>query len=202
MPSIFDDRRAVRRHFRTIRHQLAPAVRRTADQALCEAIGQLMIEHQAQTVGFFFPHDGEPNILSATHYAPTDTQFALPILHPFCEGNLLFLRSDLENELQSNRYGIPEPVLNVQRVIPLSAIDILLVPLVAFDSRGNRLGMGGGFYDRTLAAWSKGRLPSLLPIGIAYSEQRAEALPYAAWDVPLPMILTPDKLWRFSHKNV
>ena len=52
-----------------------------------------------------------------------------------------------------NKFGIWEPKLNVQNVLPLDELDILFTPLVAFDKQGNRLGMGGGFYDRTLQNW-------------------------------------------------
>jgi 5-formyltetrahydrofolate cyclo-ligase len=87
--------------------------------------------------------------------------------------------------LAETTWGIQEPLPSATVVNP----DIVLVPLLAFDKAGHRLGYGGGFYDRTLA-----RLRSLKPviaIGLAYDEQRVDALPYGAYDQPLDWVLTP-----------
>ena len=85
-----------------------------------------------------------------------------------------------------NKFGIWEPKLNVQNVLPLDELDILFTPLVAFDKQGNRLGMGGGFYDRTLQNWQNA---SFIPVGLAHQCQQVEQLPTEAWDVPLHRIL-------------
>ena len=82
-------------------------------------------------------------------------------------------------------------------MVPLSNIQILLMPLVGFDSQGNRLGMGGGYYDRTLAQWHNGNRPNLSPIGLSYNEQQVKQIPVESWDIPLPEIITPAQHWRF-----
>ena len=89
-----------------------------------------------------------------------------------------------------NQFGIAEPKLDCSKVCPVQSLDIIFTPLVAFDSSGNRLGMGGGFYDRTLAA-CKARGPAL--VGLAHQCQQSDALPHAPWDVPLHAIATPQK---------
>ena len=119
----------------------------------------------------------------------------LPIIHPFNGANLLFQRYEKNSPMRANRYGILEPKLNCSQICPLPALDYLLMPLVAFDKQGNRLGMGGGFYDRTLARlheqnWQKPQL-----IGLAHECQKVEALPIESWDVPLKTIITPDKTY-------
>lgn len=124
-------------------------------------------------------------------------QTALPVLHPFAPGHLLFLDYTPTTPMTHNKYGIEEPELNCASVVPLSRIDVLALPLVGFDHRGNRLGMGGGYYDRTLAQWHKGQQPSLHPIGLAYDAQQVERIPHEHWDIPLPDIITPSKHWRF-----
>ncbi|HAS15147.1 MAG TPA: 5-formyltetrahydrofolate cyclo-ligase, partial [Idiomarina abyssalis] len=121
----------------------------------------------------------------------------LPVLHPFAKGHLLFLHYAPDTPMTTNKYGIAEPELNVQNVVPLSSIQILLMPLVGFDSQGNRLGMGGGYYDRTLAQWHNGNRPNLSPIGLSYNEQQVEKIPVESWDIPLPEIITPAQHWRF-----
>lgn len=124
---------------------------------------------------------------------------ALPVLHPIVKHHLLMLHIDEHSEWRHNEYAIPEPVLQCQRVVPLQSLHVLFVPLVGFDAVGNRLGMGGGFYDRTLAGWRAGRYPNLQPIGLAYDCQFVERLPAEAWDVPLPRVITPTKIWDFRR---
>lgn len=121
----------------------------------------------------------------------------LPIIHPFNGANLLFQRYEKNSPMRANRYGILEPKLNCSQICPLPALDYLLMPLVAFDKQGNRLGMGGGFYDRTLARlheqnWQKPQL-----IGLAHECQKVDALPIESWDVPLETIITPDKTYSW-----
>ena len=98
----------------------------------------------------------------------------------------------LEAPLTRNRFGIEEPPLGAPW-INTRALDLVLAPLVAFDDQGNRLGMGGGFYDRHF-----GNLPQCLRpllVGVAHEVQCADALPAAPWDVPLDGILT-EAGWR------
>jgi 5-formyltetrahydrofolate cyclo-ligase len=100
-----------------------------------------------------------------------------------------FGRVGRTTRMAPNRYGIPEPL--DARPLRARQLDLLLMPLVGFDHRGYRLGMGGGYYDATLAfmqhrrLWRKPRL-----VGIAYECQRVEALPHDPWDMPLDAVLT------------
>lgn len=98
-----------------------------------------------------------------------------------------------------NRFNIFEPPLNVNNIIPISNIDIIFTPLVAFDESGQRLGMGGGFYDRTLENWQQ---QSFYPMGLAHTCQQVHSLPSTDWDIPLPEIITPDKVWRFDERLI
>lgn len=118
----------------------------------------------------------------------------LPVLHPFSPGNLLFLHYHPHSELVVNRLKIQEPALDVRDVLPLSQLDVLITPLVAFDETGQRLGMGGGFYDRTLQNWQS---HSLMPVGYAHDCQRVEKLQIEEWDIPLPAVVTPSKVWQW-----
>ena len=87
--------------------------------------------------------------------------------------------------MKQNKYGIFEPHLNVQNVLPLEQLDVIFTPLVAFDKQGNRLGMRGGFYDRTLQHWQQQRF---IPVGLAHQCQQVDALPVESWDMPLERI--------------
>tara|TARA_R110002072_G_scaffold1369_15_gene11440 strand:- start:13418 stop:13729 length:312 start_codon:yes stop_codon:yes gene_type:complete len=96
----------------------------------------------------------------------------------------------------SNQYGIPEP--QTKRLLGVSDLDFLLVPLVGFDRSGQRLGMGGGYYDRTLSAL---RCWKALPkIGVAHSAQEVDALLVKPWDVQLDGIVTDNEL--ISTRNL
>ena len=82
-------------------------------------------------------------------------------------------------------------------IIPTNQLDIICTPLVAFDKQGHRLGMGGGYYDRTLAPWFHYK-SGPKPIGLAHSCQEVEQLPVESWDVPLPKIVTPKQIWDWE----
>ncbi len=90
-----------------------------------------------------------------------------------------------------NRFGIPEPVCAPARFINPSDIDVVLAPLVAFDERGNRIGMGAGFYDRSFrflkqrTRWLRPRL-----VGLAHELQKAAQIKASSWDVPLHTVVT------------
>jgi len=99
--------------------------------------------------------------------------------------------------LLPNRFGIPEPPLKHRHIRMPWGLELILLPLVAFDSDCNRLGMGGGFYDRTLAylrhrcCWRRPRL-----IGVAHECQRVEGLPVNEWDVALDAVITERRVYR------
>ena len=90
--------------------------------------------------------------------------------------------------LYVNKYGIPEPQIK-KKIIP----NVLLIPLVAFDKKLNRLGYGGGFYDRFIERTSK---ISLIKIGLAFSHQRVENVPTEKFDKKLDFIITEKEIFR------
>ena len=192
------DQQQLRRHFLNARAALSAAQRDAAADAVSEHLLQLPQLQQPRVVGSYFSVRAElptqhlnQRLIDAGH------QLALPVLHPINRGHLLFLSLTESTRWVHNQYNIPEPELQAQHVVPLQQLQILLVPLVGFDSHGNRMGMGGGFYDRTLSGWRNGLYPALLPIGLALDCQHVEQLPNNPWDVPLPMVITPSKVWDF-----
>lgn len=147
----------------------------------------------AQTVAVFLSFDGELDTRPLIDQLwRAGKRVYLPVLHPFSPGNLLFLHYHPSSDLVVNRLNIREPKLDVRDVLPLSQLDVLVTPLVAFDAAGQRLGMGGGFYDRTLQNWRQHRLQ---PAGYAHDCQQVDALPTEQWDIPLPAVITPSKTW-------
>jgi len=111
---------------------------------------------------------------------------------------LLFAPYRPDSKFLLNRYGIPEPISATRYLFHPREIDVVLAPLVAFDKQGNRLGMGGGFYDRSLRIvrqrkqWSRPHL-----IGLAYNFQKVSQLKASSWDVPLQAVVTENQIYTF-----
>lgn len=114
----------------------------------------------------------------------------LPVLHPIDRNRMIFVRYNKGDALQANRYGILEPKLTPKKIVPAQFCGLVLCPLTAFDEKGNRLGMGGGFYDRSFAFRNK--RTSTLPFlaGFAYDFQKVAKLPHQPWDVSLDAVIT------------
>ncbi|WMY96569.1 MAG: 5-formyltetrahydrofolate cyclo-ligase [Arsenophonus sp.] len=85
-----------------------------------------------------------------------------------------------------------EPLVNTKNIIPIKNMDIIFISLVAFDKKGNRLGMGGGYYDRLLKNFKK----HTYPMELAYNFQLVKKLPTDTWDISLHEIITESKIWK------
>lgn len=95
--------------------------------------------------------------------------------------------------LKTNHFGIAEPMVDAAHLVAADALDLILLPLLAFDRRGGRLGSGAGFYDRALAFRLRQPAPPLL-VGVAHACQEVEAIPAEPWDVPLDAVVTDREL--------
>lgn len=191
----FRDRQDIRQHVRHLRRNLTAEQQEHAADLLAEHAINFAPISNAERIALFLSVDGELNTrpLIAKLWQQKKQVF-LPVLHPFSPGNLLFLRYTPDTPLSPNKLLIPEPPLDITQMTTLDQLDVVMVPLVAFDQSGQRLGMGGGFYDRTLQNWQQ---HGFLPVGIAHDCQHVETLPVAAWDVPLPVVITPSTLWQW-----
>lgn len=180
-------RNQLRQQIRKTRANLTALQQQQAEDSITQQALELIEERNAQHIALYISFDGEISTdkLIKILWAQ-GKQVYLPVLHPFNPNHLLFLRYLPDIPMLKNKFGIWELKLNVQNVLPLDELDILFTPLVAFDKQGNRLGMGGGFYDRTLQHWQKS---PFIPVGLAHQCQQVEQLPTEAWDVPLHQIL-------------
>ena len=184
--------------------------RRTLDDDqqshLSQCAVQQLVRHRvfraAQHIACYLPNDGELDITPLIDQAwAMGKTIYLPVLNSIHRNHLHFLPYRPDDELVCNRYGIPEPVSRSRRTIDLKRLDLVLLPLVGFDSRGNRLGMGGGFYVRSFAflrrrqSWFK---PGLL--GVAYNFQEVKSLECYDWDVPLNGVATETGVRSFAKK--
>lgn len=182
-------RRELRAQRRDIPHQ---EHRRYCRQIVRNISNRSDFRH-ATDIALFFSNDGEPDldglIERVWHY---NKRCYLPVLRPGFQMGLWFAPWDRGGQLKLNRFGIPEPDLIWRQMRPAWSLDMVLMPLVGFDSARQRLGMGGGYYDRTFAfKLQQGyqRSPPHL-LGVAFEVQKVAALSSNPWDVPLDGVVT------------
>ncbi len=161
-----------------------------ADRAIQAHIRGLLAE-KAQTrrltIGAYWPMSGEVDYRPALLNEQKELTLGLPVVM----GNdkpLLYREWQPDQPLTKGRYGIPVP----DEAQPLVVPDVLLIPMLGFDRAGYRLGMGGGFYDRTLVTMAA------LTIGLCYQARMVEALPREAHDQPLDWIVTEEGAMSFA----
>ena len=187
-------RSELRRIIRQQRLQLSMSEQATAANQLVSLLLPELLKRNVKNVAVYLANDGELGTQPLIHALwQHQVEIALPVLHPFSPGHLLFIQYHPQSIMTTNQFGIAEPKLNINELVPLHQLDLIMTPLVAFDHQGNRLGMGGGFYDRTLAC---ANAPAA--IGLAHECQKVKSLPVAAWDIPLAEIATPSQLYQFS----
>ncbi len=189
MPSA--DPRTLRKLIRARRRALRPAQQRAAARRLGRTVVASQSFRAARRIALYITADGEIDPAPICRAAwRRGKQVFLPVLHPLRHNCLIFVRYRESDRLLPNRFGIPEPTLLRHSIAPWQ-LDLVLMPLVAFDAAGNRLGMGGGFYDRSFAVTKALRWPRRPRLcGLAYRLQRVAALPVNSWDVPLARVFT------------
>ena len=189
----FPSRTELRRELRGRRRALSLFTQRIAARQLAQKLRALPALKSARHVALYWPNDGEIDPRQLCHLTRRQ-KFYLPVLHACPADTLRFVRWRPGMRLTRNRFGIPEPHPAHSR--PARAMDVILLPLVGFDAQGNRLGMGGGFYDRTLAFLHRVPRPRPLLVGVAHACQQVDTVAAARWDVPLAMIVTDKKVIR------
>jgi 5-formyltetrahydrofolate cyclo-ligase len=177
--------------------QKALAKRRSLSETQCHEYSKqitrrlmkLDVFQQSQVIAIYFATPDEvqtDEIIKAIH-AP-QKHACLPVIDPDNPGNMQFHTYDATNRLKPNRHKILEPIGT--ECVPLDQIDLILLPLVAFDQAKQRIGMGLGFYDRILGDQSiKAR-----SCGLAFDCQEVACIPADRWDQALDMILTPSRV--------
>lgn len=134
----------------------------------------------------FYPYKSEPSLLSLAELLGQEFSFALPVVK--AQKQMDFYSWNPSDKLMSNRYGIQEPIVKSQNLCKPDSNTVILVPAIACDSSGNRLGVGGGYYDRYLS-----RFPQALAVGVVFSCQLAKQLPVEANDVKLNHVFTENE---------
>jgi len=182
------------------------ALDHTTQMHHAQALARLVCHHRtfinSKTIACYLANDGEISTRYILERAwLMRKQLYLPVLSPLGH-RLYFAPHQPGAPMRSNRFGIMEPDCHPREWRNARQLDLILLPLVAFDSAGNRAGMGGGYYDRSLA-WRQyrqhWRRPTLL--GLAHELQKTDQLEARSWDIPLDGIATESSLYTFSGQS-
>ena len=153
-------------------------------QAICSRLLKHLVTTTPCSIAGYHAFSGEPELLPAlTALHASGWSVGLPVIDSQRDGAMAFHHWSPTVVMTNNRYGIPEP-----QSAPLAEqrVEIVLIPLLGFDRQGNRLGMGGGYYDR----WLQVNAGYCLRIGIAYQWQQQLNIPTEAWDQSLDWVIT------------
>lgn len=192
-----DPRQLLRRQMRTRRRALSPRQQREAARKLLANLRRLPAFHRARHVALYLPNDGEIDPTPVIELCwRLGKQTYLPVLHPIRHNRLWFVPYNRSTPMQRNIYRILEPKLQGAPRRPAQALDLVLLPLVAFDPGGARMGMGGGYYDRTFSFKQRKGPQGPKLIGLAHDIQKVDTLPVASWDIPLAGIVTDCRDYR------
>lgn len=184
------DLHKLRKQIRQQRRALSPEQQTLAAKRLRKKLVNSPLFLRSKHIAFYLPNDGEidPTPVMEEAWKRGKTCY-LPALTPLGK-KLLFVRFEKGDKLVPNKFKIPEPKPLKHQCRQAWALNLVITPLVAFDNTGGRLGMGGGYYDRSFSflRQKQAQKPSLL--GVAHAFQERQELPRQAWDIPLDAIFT------------
>lgn len=175
---------------------------RRSQESAAEQASQLIRRQgfflNSQHIAAYLPMHGELSPLPLIDMARSlGKNIYLPVLMPFLTNRLWFAPWHPKTKMKTNRFGIPEPVFNGKQLIPARQLDMVITPLVAFDQHCQRMGMGGGYYDRTFSFlrfrqyWQSPKL-----IGLAYEFQKVNRINTQPWDVPLHAVVSQKCIYK------
>ncbi len=199
-PSTTRPSTTLRGSLRRARRRLSTTAQRDAAQSLQAIISRQLFYRRSSHISFYLPTDGE---IDPTPLCRLSAQLGKRCYLPIVSGDgTLVFQHYMPNRtvLRRNAFGILEPRPHPKHAIATRMLDVVFLPLVGFDSHGNRMGMGKGFYDRCFQGigswWHKPLL-----IGLAHSSQHTELQPQP-WDVPLHGVATERQLHRFGRERL
>ncbi len=199
---------SLRRELRNARRGIDTARQRRHAAAAARRYGRELAFLRARRIAFYWPADGEldPRPLLRKAYKDGKACF-LPVIRTLTGtrrgGRLWFAHFRPLDPLHPNRFGIPEPTARRYRLTAPWKLDLLLIPLVGFDAECHRIGMGGGFYDRTLGYlrhrrhWRRPRL-----VGIGHECQRVDRIEPRPWDIALDAVVTECRIYASPRRTV
>ncbi|SEN40043.1 5-formyltetrahydrofolate cyclo-ligase [Lihuaxuella thermophila] len=190
------DKRSLRQRLLQVRNQLAPGYMSECSEQICRTLVQLPIFQEAESILFYMPFRNEVDVKPAMNAAwKQGKEVILPKAYPEDRSMRCFRVKDLA-ELKTGAYGIAEPPEDREREVKPRQIPLVIVPGVAFDREGYRLGYGGGYYDRFFAAQSL----NSKRVGVAFPEQIVETVFPEEHDQRMDVIITSHELFTLSSR--
>ena len=190
-----DARTTLRRQLRAARRAIPASERIAAAERVAGQLLHLPFAPRTGHVAGYWAVDGEIALHAWQTRLPAGCTYCLPVLHG--DGRLRFAPWYPGAALVTNQHGIPEPDVAEAALLGPEAMALVVLPLVGFDARGHRLGMGGGWYDRSFAFRQSGKAPPWL-VGAAFSVQLTDELAPASWDVAMDAVCSERETHLFE----
>ena len=189
------EKSGLRDTLRRRRRAVDAETRRRAAADLAALIAELPAARDASRVALYLATDGEMDAGGVLDWAlACGKKCYVPIVGD--DRELQFAAVTAETVFRDNRFGIAEPVIDDdESLINARELDLVLLPLVGFDGDGNRLGMGGGFYDATFAYKKDDRAAAPKLVGLAFELQRVEKIAADGWDIPINAVATEKRIY-------
>ncbi|WP_214660613.1 5-formyltetrahydrofolate cyclo-ligase [sulfur-oxidizing endosymbiont of Gigantopelta aegis] len=190
--------KALRNTLREKRRQLTASDQEQHSTSICQTIIDSTEYQDAQHIALYLSADGEVDLEPLLRHIALDGKYAyLPVILDKTQGMMAFAAYGEQTVLKKNNFGILEPEYQDSQLKSAQQLDLVLAPLVAFDDLGNRLGMGGGFYDRALQHMQANSAEKPIFMGIAHALQKVTQLESQAWDIKLNGIVTEKAYSKF-----
>jgi len=190
----------LRSEIRKKRRQLTELEQLIAAGRLLDNAKQLQRFRNSKHIACYLPNDGEidPTPIIQTVLGQGKHCY-LPVLSKINGNHLWFAEITPDTPMGANRFGIPEPAVPFSELVRAKKLDLIFMPLVAFDTQGNRLGMGGGYYDRSLQLlrYRKHWLKPYI-VGLAHELQKVDRIVANPWDIPLQCVITDKGIYKGS----
>jgi 5-formyltetrahydrofolate cyclo-ligase len=182
---------ALRNSIKQVRSNVSARYLATASNQVCNRIRLLEPYRQAKKIALYFAVNGEIDLSALWDSSPLQGKYCyFPVLNE--HQTLSFLPAFPSTPFKKNSFGIPEPDVSRDLAIPVKELDLIILPLLAFDMRCTRLGMGAGYYDRTLQNKEHRQL-----FGVAFQFQLIDFIAPQPWDIPLDAVITQKAIyWR------
>ena len=191
----------IRREMRAKRRAISPRERLAAARRFAVIADQAHLLRAGTRIAVYHAYGAEADVSYVTRKAwARGCTVVMPVITHRRAARMEFFAVEPQTPLRKNAFGIPEPMPSSATRIAARQLDLIFMPLVAFDDHGWRLGSGAGFYDRCLRhlrASRRWRRPKL--IGVAFAQQHVDRLLPSKWDIPMDAVITQDYYRRFQH---
>ena len=200
--SNISENNSLRKSLRSQRRRLSKIKQHRHTKIITQRIIHSPLYKHSKHIALYLSGDGEVDLMPLISKLHADSKKCyLPVILSKQNSIMAFAPYGEHTRLKKNCFDIPEPVFHKKDLKTVKQIDLVLAPLVGFDEYGNRIGMGGGFYDRALQHLNLSstalRKPKL--IGVAHELQKVTQLEAQSWDIALDAIVTERRLSYFHH---